>query len=94
MSTVQDPRQPAFDPFGEPLAASRSHGESQAAEAHDSETRGERRGFRETRRAAIVFWALALLLVGGRVYLTDHPGVQAFAGQATSPAAAQVAELR
>jgi hypothetical protein len=57
MSTVPDSRQPAFDPFGEPMAPARS-----------CDRAAERRGYGETRRAAILFWALALAFLAGRIY--------------------------
>ena len=83
MSDLFDTRQPAFDPFGEPMGS-----RTQADAATD------RKGFRETRRAMAVFWALALLLVAGRVYLTDQLAGPMVAAAPAPMAATQVATLR
>lgn len=69
---------PAYDPFGEPMDCARA--------SADAKGFGEGGGYRETRRAALVFWALALLFLLGRVYLSDQPaphGAVAEAGQVT-----------
>ena len=84
MNDFSDARQPAFDPFGEPMGFSRARTDAAA----------DRKGFRETRRAVVVFWALALLLLAGRVYLADQPAGPAVAAIPTPPAAEQVAALR
>jgi len=68
MSTAPDPRQPAFDPFGEPMASARA-----------CDRAAERRGYGETRRAAIVFWALAFLLLAGRIYFNGESPAGTFA---------------
>ena len=84
MSDLSDTRQPAFDPFGEPMEFSRGRTDAAA----------DRKGFRETRRALVVFWALALLLLAGRVYLTDQNAGPIAAATRTPTAAEQVAALR
>ncbi len=84
MSDIPDTRPPAFDPFGEPMGFSRAQTDAAA----------DRKGFGETRRAMAVFWALALLLLAGRVYLTDQFAGPAAAAIPTPMAAAQVAALR
>ena len=84
MSDISDVRQPAFDPFGEPMGFSRPRTDAAA----------DRKGFRETRRAVAVFWALALLLLAGRVYLTDQMAGPTDAAIPTPMAAEQVAALR
>ena len=68
MTAQLDPRTTAYDPFGEPMEVSRA-----CADARVAGTPGS---YRETRRAALVFWALALLFVGGRIYLSDQPPTQ------------------
>ena len=83
MSDISDARQPAFDPFGEPMG-SRARVDAAA----------DRKGFGETRRAVAVFWALALLLLAGRVYLTDQLAGPTAAAMSTPMAAAQLAVLR
>lgn len=78
MTAPFERRVPAYDPFGEPMDCARA---SAGAKAF-----GETGGYRETRSAALVFWALALLFLGGRIYLSDQPaphGAVAKAGQAT-----------
>ncbi len=57
----------SFDPFGEPLATSQA-----AALAAPRDGAGHR-------AVAAAFWALALLLVGCRVYLSDYPVAQTLA---------------
>ena len=64
----------SFDPFGEPLDVAR-------AEPCPAEPPRERGLYRVT---AAVFWALALLLVGTRVYVSDVPVHQTFAALAES----------
>lgn len=59
----------SFDPFGEPLEIAR-------AEPCRAEPPRERSVYRIT---AAAFWALALLLVGTRVYVSDVPVHQTFA---------------
>ena len=83
MSDLSDTRQPAFDPFGEPMG-SRTRTDAAA----------DLKGFRETRRAVAVFWALALLLLAGRVYLTDQTAGHKVAAVPTPMVAEQVAALR
>ncbi|AWN37425.1 hypothetical protein DK427_18255 [Methylobacterium radiodurans] len=56
-----------FDPFGEPLETSQT-----AAPATLRDGAGHR-------AVAAVFWGLALLLVGCRVYLSDYPVAQTVA---------------
>ena len=73
----------AYDPFGEPMEMSRACADAKGA--------GKLGSYGETRRAAIVFWALALLFVGGRIYLSDQPVTQL---ADAAPAAAQVTSLR
>lgn len=84
MSDTSDTRQPAFDPFGEPMGFSRARVDAAA----------DRKGFGETRRAVVVFWALALLLLAGRVYLTDQLAGPTVAAISTPTASEQVAALR
>lgn len=72
MSDDRDLRQPVFDPFGEPMGA---------ACPRETVVAG-RRGYGETRRAAIVFWALALLFVAGRICVADGPSAGTFAAHA------------
>lgn len=84
MSRIADTRQPTFDPFGEPMGFSRAR----------TDVAADRKGFGETRRAVVVFWALALLLLAGRVYLADQLAGPAIAAVPTSTVAAQVALLR
>ena len=84
MSDTSDTRQPAFDPFGEPMGFSRPRTDAAA----------DLQGFRETRRAVAVFWALALLLLAGRIYLTHQLSGPATAAIPTPIAAEQVAALR
>ncbi len=59
MSTtrIHDTQAPSFDPFGEQAAV----------------VRPAPRGGRAQRVGIIVFWAIALLLVAGRVYTSDLP---------------------
>lgn len=78
MTIPLERRVPAYDPFGEPMDCARA--------ATGAKGVGESGGYRETRRAALVFWVLALLFLGGRIYLSDQPaahGPVAEAGQAT-----------
>ncbi|MGU3540451.1 hypothetical protein [Methylobacterium sp. A54F] len=71
---------PAYDPFGEPVEAGRGC----AAASGD----------RPARNAAVaVFWGLALLLVGGRIYLGDQP-VQQVVASAQAQVAALVTAIR
>ena len=84
MSDTSDTRQPAFDPFGEPMGFARAGTDAAA----------DRKGFRETRRAMAVFWALALLLLAGRVYLGGPLAGPAVATLPTPMTAEQVAALR
>ena len=60
----------SFDPFGEPLDL------VARAEPCRAEPPRERKAYRVT---AAAFWALALLLVGTRVYVSDVPVHQTFA---------------
>lgn len=69
----------SFDPFGEPLELSRA--ESGRVEGCRAEPPRERKAYRIT---AAAFWALALLLVGTRVYVSDVPVHQTFAMLAES----------
>ncbi len=69
MSITPDSRQPAFDPFGEPMASARA-----------CDRASEHRGYGETRRAALVFWALALVFLAGRIYLDVGAPTGTFAG--------------
>lgn len=69
-------RTTAYDPFGEPMEMSRA-----CVEAKSPEKLGS---YRETRRAAIVFWALALIFVGGRIYLTEQAPSHAVVAEAAS----------
>lgn len=62
MTSALNQRATAYDPFGEPMAVSRGCAENKGAGS-----------YRETRHAAVVFWALAMLFVGGRIYLSDQP---------------------
>lgn len=75
MSKAASQSNPAFDPFGEPM--------DRAAVCTDP------KGYGETRRVAVVFWVLALIFLGGRVYFSDAPVEQ----NAAVPSA-QVAALR
>lgn len=84
MSDLRDLRQPAFDPFGEPMASVCARTERSA----------EQRGYGETRRAALVFWALAVLFVVGRIYVAEGPSAGTFAADAPRAADTQVAVLR
>jgi len=84
VSKISDTRQPMFDPFGEPMGFSRAR----------TDVVADRKGFGETRRAVVVFWALALLLLAGRVYLGDQLAAPTIAAIPTSMVAAQVATLR
>lgn len=67
--------EPSFDPFGEPMDVPKSCAGG--------------RGYGETRRAAIVFWVLALLLVGSRVYFSDPATVPGATGKGV-----QVSDIR
>ena len=83
MTAQLDQRTTAYDPFGEPMEFARVCTDAKGAGAPGT--------YRETRRAALVFWALALLFVGGRIYLADQaPSHVADA----APAAVQVTSLR
>jgi hypothetical protein len=84
MSDLRDLRQPAFDPFGEPMA-------SVCPRAVPS---AEQRGYGETRRAALVFWALAVLLVVSRIYVAEGPSAGTFAADVPQSVDMQVAALR
>jgi len=84
MSDVRDQRQPAFDPFGEPMASACPRREPSAGH----------KGYGETRRAALVFWALAALLVIGRIYVAEGPSAGTFAADLPRVADTQVAVLR
>ena len=83
MTAQLDQRTTAYDPFGEPMEMSRA--------CADAKSAGKLGSYGETRRAAIVFWALALLFVGGRIYLSDQPVTQL---ADAAPATAQATSLR
>ena len=83
MTAQLDQRTIAYDPFGEPMEMSRA--------GADAKSSGKPGSYRETSRAAFVFWALALLFVGGRIYLSDQPPTQL---ADAAPAAVQVTSLR
>lgn len=78
MSKAAAQRNPGFDPFGEPMDL--------PAVCTDP------KGYGETRRVAIVFWVLALIFLGGRVYLSDPLVEQSAAAPAAVPAV-QVANI-
>lgn len=66
MSSRFEPRVPRFDPYGEPVCDDRSPVIVQ--------------GDRRARNAAIVvFWTVALLLVAGRIYVSDRSLGESFA---------------
>ncbi|MFK5599867.1 hypothetical protein ACFZ8E_23150 [Methylobacterium sp. HMF5984] len=81
MTAQLDQRTTAYDPFGEPMEMPRACVDAKAVGAAGS--------YRETRRAALVFWALALLFVGGRIYLADQAS-----SQVADAAPVQVTALR
>lgn len=68
----------SFDPFGEPVTP----GVSPAGESAQADNAARRIG-------AAVFWTLALLIVAGRIYVSDLPSTQEIAAYA-----AQVVALR
>ncbi|NEU10812.1 hypothetical protein G3T14_01525 [Methylobacterium sp. BTF04] len=76
MSNAGAPRNPAYDPFGEPMDVA-----SVCANA---------KGYGESRKALLVFWALALIFLGGRIYLAAPQVDQTVARSVP----AQVADLR
>jgi len=84
MSDPRDLRQPAYDPFGEPMASVCPR--ARAGAGH--------RGYGETRRAALVFWALAVLFVVSRIYVAEGPPAGTFAADAPRASDTQVAVLR
>lgn len=75
MSNRAAPHNPVFDPFGEPMDL--------------PGVCTDPKGYGETRRVALIFWALALIFLGGRIYLSAPP-----VDEAASPVAVQVADLR
>ena len=83
MTAQLDQRTTAYDPFGEPMDVARVCTEAKGSAAPGS--------YRETRRAAFVFWALALLFVGGRIYLSDQAPTQVADAASTT---VQVTSLR
>ncbi|GJD43039.1 hypothetical protein AFCDBAGC_0881 [Methylobacterium cerastii] len=76
MTAQLDQLTTAYDPFGEPMEMSRA--------CADAKISGKFGSYGETRRAAIVFWALALLFVGGRIYLSEQTPSHGAVAEATS----------
>lgn len=83
MNAELNQRTIAYDPFGEPMDVARvcTGGKGNAAPG----------SYGETRYAALVFWMLALLFVGGRIYLSDPAPTQVADAAATT---VQVTSLR